>query len=525
MDLPKVSKWLSRENECGKKVSSKDWCQTGNKSYVWELVAFKLVWDIADWAYAEAPFAYMMALGADGIAFTEQGNKNVVNRCFKFESFQPVQQADYQTFDMFTPNQWSIEERTVGPKNIIRPVINKSTDYVPVLDGDGRGIVCFYDRLFIANYINYTLEDKERKFGNISFMFEFVFQPVQMERYDYLEHLISRTKCNSICFKQNVYELPCFSDCLFKDARDYKDDEKLLVRGHLTDDLKPGELAKDMEITGKEAKDPVRKPKPCWTVCEVGTQPIIPVCPKNIDRMYSWIIEVQLVMLMLKHFNSIMLRCFPDKDGPYIPWGEWHDKVVNDPKRPTQPNWLRATFQDYLNELTAIIRRDEKYACMNILVLQLQLMTVLLNSEDDSLDNNMKQLIHSQIIGNLCLDLDQKIAGIYKIQTPTVYNKDIFHYEKDEKTLFTSTEIPYEIFLNLPVTIPQKQTSKSNHPEPEFAKPDPPKEKEPCEKSPTDQAETESIDVDPEDVPSSQYDTGTSGIGTAGDLSDSQMET
>lgn len=315
MDLPKVAKWLSRENDCGKKVSNKDWCNTGNKAYVWELVAYKAVLDLGDWAYAEAPFTFMQAFSHDGIVCTEQGDKNKLYRCTKYESFQPVNYSDFQAFDFFTENQWATEERTVGPKNIIRPIINKSTDYVPTFDAEGRGIVCFYDKLWVGNYIRYLMDDPKQKYQNVQFYFEFVFQPVSMERNDYWQHLLDRNKCSSRCDKETVLPLPCIGPCYFKDARDYKDDEKVIVPGRYAD-LTSGNIGKrpdDIEVTGAQLKKIELDPKPCWYVCEVGgggdckecqkkltectmekesLENQIKICKKDIERLYS---QVQML--------------------------------------------------------------------------------------------------------------------------------------------------------------------------------------------------------------------------------------
>lgn len=242
-------------------------------------------WDIADWAYALAPFAFMMGFGADGIGFIEEADSGKIVRCIKYEDFKPVNNCDFQSLDMDITNQWAIEERTVGPNNIIRPIINKSTDYIPVIDGDGRGIVCFYDKLWLSQFIKYRTDTTAELYGVTDVRFEFVFQPVQMERFDYFQHLIDRTRCSNKCYKQNVYDFPCITDCYFKSANEYNDTETVKVKGYIKKDVFFGQsmlscglndepnnaiaptIPADQDMTGKHLKRNVWDPKPCWTVC------------------------------------------------------------------------------------------------------------------------------------------------------------------------------------------------------------------------------------------------------------------
>ena len=263
IDLPKVEKWLSRLNECGKPISSKNWCRKDNTSHVWELVGFRMFQSFGAWAYAEPPFTTWLAFSHDGIGFIEEGKASDYIRCKKYEDFIPVSQGDYQWPDPIIENQWTREERTIGPKNIIRPLINSSEEFIPVINLETkRGIVCFYDKLWMSMFCTYINAKSTTQYYNcIDYTFDFVFQPVQMSRMDYIEHLISRTKCGATCYPQSksIHELECENQpCYFKSLDKYTDEEKVLVKS------KGGV---DKEVTGKNLK---AKETSCWEVCTVS---------------------------------------------------------------------------------------------------------------------------------------------------------------------------------------------------------------------------------------------------------------
>lgn len=238
-NLPSVEKWLNRKNDCGEKISKGKWCSNGNKKHVWECVAVKVIVNFEDWYKMKPPFKLTLGFGYDGFVNSEIGAGGKWNRCIKSKSFIPVQNSDFQWVDTFSENQWSRAEISVGAQGVIRPQINSSSDYITTLDLEGRGIICFYDKLWITSFLYYVADGSIT--SNYDMGFECIFQPVQMERFDYLQHLIDRSRCNNECIDQNVVDLPCISkDCVFKSADLYTDEEEVILP--------------DKKITGKEAK-------------------------------------------------------------------------------------------------------------------------------------------------------------------------------------------------------------------------------------------------------------------------------
>lgn len=267
--------WAKRLNECGERLQSKNYCNNNNTTaWVWECVLVKVVTDFADWAFAKPPFKYTMGFGYDGIGFIEEGEGGKWIRCTRHEDFTPVKQSDFQFVDPFRENQWSRAEITIGPQGVIRSVINGSTDWISLLDEHDRGIICFYDDLWVTLFPKYWIDKKNWDLVDIGF--ECILQPTQMSRFDYIEHLINRQKCGSKCYEQTVIDLPCISQsCYFKSADDYGDDEEITV----TD----GSGNKKI-IKGKEAKlrDDPDAPS-CIDVCVVSGGGLSKNCIKCID--------------------------------------------------------------------------------------------------------------------------------------------------------------------------------------------------------------------------------------------------
>lgn len=258
---------MERRNSCGK--SNKKWCRTSTTAWVWELVAIKLIEDLSAWAWAEPPYRFQLAFSHDGIVFLEEGDLGKFYRCVKYEDFMPSSHMDWQMPDPFTDNQWTRDEMTIGPKNVVPPIINSSNSYIPTYDASGRGVVCFYDKLWFANGITYINSEGDKSYNYIDFSYELIFQPVQMQRMDYIEHLINRTRCgNNKCWPQpaSVVELECIGDCYFKSADEYGDGDKIKLSGSHNKD---GTIHA-FEVTGKQAKNRKEGKDPCFDVCTVG---------------------------------------------------------------------------------------------------------------------------------------------------------------------------------------------------------------------------------------------------------------
>jgi len=220
-----------------------------------------MVTDMADWYLCKPPFKYAFGLGADGIGFIEEAEEGRWVRCIKFNDFQVVKNADYQSFDIFRSNQWSRTESTLGPLGVIRPQTSASNDFFSLLDVNQRGIICFYDKLYLSNFVYYTWNgDPDTANQVIDYGFEFVFQPVKVQRMDYLQHLLERARCGTAkCIPQNVVEFPCVTDCYFKDS--YAKGEKVKLNNKKTGKLE--------EVTAEEVYK-LKKPVPVEVINSSG---------------------------------------------------------------------------------------------------------------------------------------------------------------------------------------------------------------------------------------------------------------
>lgn len=510
---------------------------------MWELVAYKMTWDLGDWAYAECPFAYMLGFSHDGICITEEGEKGVVNRCIKHERFQPVRHCDYQSLDMFTPNQFAIEERSVGPKNIIRPIVNKSTDYIPTIDADGRGIVCFYDKLWLCNYIDYQIDDS-RHYQSYKLQFEFVFQPVSMERFDYFQHLIDRTRCSNMCYEQDVFELPCISKCLLKDARDYEDDEKVKVPGKKSFGEKVGERPADEELTGLELKRERLKPEPCWRVCEVSNaadcidfqktidslKQQLAECKKNLapklTKYNTYNLNVEFIMVVAYWFDLTLKALFPG-DGVLIPWNAWYDNLIKDPK---PKDWESTKWPAMYDSLIGIAEKGTPNDKLWMIVLIYKLITVDMNGSAATVSTKTRELLSSSIMILVFKDVYTKTFGFLQSQAILTNFPQTYHFDdgniNPSGTSDNLLKFPYYLFPELPVTVPSNsQTKAEQKASPESKTHDHSSQSQEDSQSHT---ETDSLASDhggSNDHPTTQETTGGTGEEDTIPLSQSEMET
>lgn len=252
-----MDKWLSRLDECGNRISKKDFCTKNDTAWVWEAVVVKQTIKFDDWYCMKPPFKWSIAFGYDGIFFYEEGPKGVINRCKKNETFRPLEHGNFIHYDTMHENFWSLSETTSGPLGVIRPILNSSKDYFYILDTNKRGIICFYNKLWVSTQAYYIQTECDQTADRAyTVIYDVLFQPVQMQRFDYIEHLIGRTTCGTKCYDQDVTNLPCIKDCLYDDLDKY-DPTKII-------DYPRGKK------TAKEIKDRADKNEGgCITVCSV----------------------------------------------------------------------------------------------------------------------------------------------------------------------------------------------------------------------------------------------------------------
>lgn len=270
---------MQRLNECGQKVSSKNFCGQSTSTYIWEAVLVKLHFNFYDWHLMKPPFRLQLAFAGDGIGIVEVGDKGIYTRCTRYVQFIPPQNADYTWPDTERDNQWSRSELTIGPQGVIRSVMNTSSDWISLLDETDRGILCLYDKLWFYSYLYFTYDQKADPPPTLKYdiSMEVILQPVKINRIDYLEHLIDRTRCGNECYDQNVYEYPCISkDCVL--PKDFEDETEYDIYDFRTD--------KTVKVKGKKLKQNLKDGTPgCIDVCVVsGGGSDCSVCERNLEE-------------------------------------------------------------------------------------------------------------------------------------------------------------------------------------------------------------------------------------------------
>lgn len=229
----------------------------------------------------ESPFQLRQAFGADGIGFQEYDKDGNVTRCTRYQSFTPWRNADLTNLDMLRDNQWSREEKSLGPRTAIRPSINDSSSYNLVYDADKIGVLCFYDKLYVAFYSQY-IANSTGKFDFIDTYYDFMFVPRKVSRMDYLQHLIGRIQCNpKPCIKQTFKEWPCIgSECHFSDPQEGDENS---VEDMVWYKTRKGE---EIKLKKKDLLNDEPLPKPCFNVCQDKVcPPPSEVCKEYIDNL------------------------------------------------------------------------------------------------------------------------------------------------------------------------------------------------------------------------------------------------
>lgn len=285
---------MQRLNECGQKVSSKNFCGASTSTYVWEAILVKLHFNFYDWHIMKPPFRLQLAFAGDGIGFVEVGNKGIYTRCTRWKQFIPPQNSDYTWPDTERDNQWSRSELTIGPQGVIRSIINSSTDWISLLDETDRGIICLYDKLWLYSYLFYNYDGKANLNYDISY--EIILQPVKINRIDYLEHLIERTRCGNECFDQDVWEYPCISrTCVL--PQEYVDGQDYEVFDF--------ETLKTIKVKGSKLKQKIKDNTPsCIDVCVVSGGSDCSECEKKLSECTQENTNLKLSMLDLQKINA-----------------------------------------------------------------------------------------------------------------------------------------------------------------------------------------------------------------------------
>lgn len=269
-DLPSVNKWVNRLNDCGKPVNpnAKTFCDTQDKTYVWELRGIKIETNYGDWAYMESPFQWRLAVGADGIGFFEYDKDGNPKRCTRYTSFTPWRNADLTNLDPKRENQFVRYEKTLGPRTPIRPNVFDQFGIINVVDETGTGILCFDNKTFIAFFVTYISNTSEETFQFIDNVYTCYYAPREIARSDRIEYMLSRLSgCNARpCVKQTCKEWPCVSgECQFGDVKEGDENSEEEMEWY-TD-----QTGKVIKIQKKRLLNP--KP-PCFNVCQDT-----PVCP------------------------------------------------------------------------------------------------------------------------------------------------------------------------------------------------------------------------------------------------------
>lgn len=258
--LPSVEKFLSRLNECGKRVIDKNFCNKTSEGWIWEAYAFRMWRTFESFDKAGAPYVIATAIGNDGIVMDEQIKDRKLSRCRFYADRDIPYEMRYQNPDIFEPNQYAEKTVSWGPQGAILPYTNSSSVWKSLIDEEGFGILCFYDELWAGSYV-YSA-NSGANFGQV--WFDVLFRPRQISKSDLLLFLF-KEQCRRGCFDETVLPYPCiqFKDCVtsttLPNFDDVKDDDTIV-------------LPNGKEVTGKEYKkrleDRADYEKPCITTCE-----------------------------------------------------------------------------------------------------------------------------------------------------------------------------------------------------------------------------------------------------------------
>ncbi|AXL65952.1 hypothetical protein [Circular genetic element sp.] len=261
VDLPKVDKFFADLEGCSTAKSNK-YCSKGTSIYVWEFIAFRTQTLFTDWHIMNGPARFSLGFGADGIVFAtwktaalETPSDLYLSRCR--ETFNPPSNAGWNQVIPWE-NQYVIEEYTLGANAGLRPVSYGTNSWQLPVNRDGRGIFCFFDKLYFESFYFATIsaDNKDRGTHIALYTMECLFQPVKVERWDYFEMLLKRMSCTPVCPKQNVHFWPCVDEttCISSKLENIKDDDIVtLVKPY--DTGIGGVKIKEFKLTGKEYKE------------------------------------------------------------------------------------------------------------------------------------------------------------------------------------------------------------------------------------------------------------------------------
>lgn len=208
------------------------------------------------------PARFSLGFGADGIVFAtwkvaglEIPSDLYLSRCR--QTFNPPSNSGWNQVIPWE-NQFVVEEYTLGANAALRPVSYGTNNWQLPINKDGRGIFCFFDKLYFESFYFASISNDNKDKGThiALYAMECLFQPVKVERWDYFEMLLKRMQCSNTCIKQNVNFWPCVDEtqCISSKLANIKDDDIVtLVKSY--DTGIGGVKVKEFKLTGKEYKE------------------------------------------------------------------------------------------------------------------------------------------------------------------------------------------------------------------------------------------------------------------------------
>lgn len=265
----------------------------------------------------ESPFQLRQAFGADGIGFQEYDKDGNVTRCTRYSSFTPWRNSDLTNLDLLRDNQWSREEKSLGPRTAIRPSVNDSNSYTLIYDADKIGVLCFYDKLYVA-FLSQYVANSTGKFDYIDTYYDMLFVPREVSRMDYLQHLIGRVQCNpKPCLKQTFKEWPCIgNECHFGDSQPGDENSAQEVVWYVN------RKGTEIKLKKKDMLNDEPLPKPCFNVCQDK------VCPPPEVLCKSYIDDLAKCTQQLKDATAEIIKLKGQLKGCQTQLAAANDKIT-----------------------------------------------------------------------------------------------------------------------------------------------------------------------------------------------------
>lgn len=306
--LPNVLKYLSRLNACGDKVIDKKFCNSQDKTWVWEATAFRQFRTFEGFVHASPPYVISYALGADGIIMVEQEDGRKLTRQRFYKDRTVAYEMKFQNFDTFTENQVAEKTHSWGPNGALLPWTNSSREWRSCLNENSVGIICFFNELWLASY-NFSAKSGS-DYGQV--YFDVLFRPRQISRSELMLYLF-KSSCGRPCGdKETVLNYPCIS------GQDYKNVN--LPEADTVGDTDQVTLPSGTKVTGKDYKAKYEKRsdyvEPCIKTCKESGTVSTPVLLLKKDAEPNPLVKKELGFLVKAYTEMYLAYGYINRQTP-----------------------------------------------------------------------------------------------------------------------------------------------------------------------------------------------------------------